>query len=158
MNALDFLPFLGYSSVYAPLDNLLVEKDITWRPNVKRRLDTTYFVKGEGIVISFGFGVESEGVIPKSEGTYIFQCLTMTVIEENKKSGKYSGKLPEGLTATTLRPQIHKILGAPKRMLEEADNYFINDLVWTIVYFEDNISYLIIEVPTDGWRENGICP
>ena len=57
MNAIDFIQFLGHSSIHGPFDDFLTAQGIAWRPKAGRNLDTTYFVKGHGLVLSFEFGV-----------------------------------------------------------------------------------------------------
>lgn len=47
MNPLDYIEYLGHSSVYPPLVDQLSRDKITWRPTVRRNLATTYFVSGE---------------------------------------------------------------------------------------------------------------
>ena len=158
MNALNFIKYLGYSSNYTPLDDFLTENGIRWRPNIKRNLDTTYFIKNSGIALSFTIGADTEGIMKKSEGDFIFNHLGLTLIEENKNDGVYCGSLPEALSISDTRCITEKKLGNPKRKLERVSNYYINDLIFTLAFAGENIRYLQIDVPDDGWRMYGICP
>jgi hypothetical protein len=71
MNPLDYIEYLGHSSVYPSLVDQLSRDKIQWRPNVQRKLDTTYFVSGEGVVLHFNIDAENNGITMKSEGDYI---------------------------------------------------------------------------------------
>jgi|GEM_PF-3029926 len=42
MNPLDYIEYLGHSSVYPPLVDQLSRDEITWRPNVRRTLSITF--------------------------------------------------------------------------------------------------------------------
>ncbi|MEY9094287.1 hypothetical protein ABH899_002896 [Paenibacillus sp. RC84] len=158
MNPLDYIEYLGHSSVYPPLVDQLSRDKITWRPNVERNLNTTYFVSGEGLVLHFDIDAENNGISKKSEGDYIFDELTMTIMEENKKHGKYVGQIPYGLLQNDSRSQIEAKLGTPTRRAEELDNYYLDGLVWTAAFEGERFQFLKLAVPTNGKRKYGLCP
>jgi hypothetical protein len=60
MNPLDYIEYLGHSSVYPPLVDQLSRDKITWRPTVRRNLDTTYFVSEEGVVLHLRLSIISQ--------------------------------------------------------------------------------------------------
>lgn len=160
MNALDFIPYLGHSSIYPPFDVFLSECGIAWRPSMKRNVDKMLSVKGQGITISFCFDISAKenGVKIKSEGAFIFDRLQIMLIEEDKKDGKYTGPLPRGILPTDSRAQIEAKLGAPTRRNEETDNYYLDELVWIVAFEGEKLQYLKLCVPDDGWRKHGLCP
>lgn len=158
MNALEFIPFIGYSSIYPPLDDLLNKNGIKWRPNVKRRLDTTYFAPGQGVVLSFTIGADSDRIIKKSDGDFILEHITMTMIEEDKKHGAYNGPLPHGLNKIDSRQHTREKLGTPTRTINNLDNYYIDQLVWTAAFQGDSLRSLELSIPSEGWRKHGLCP
>ena len=160
MNALEFLPFLGHSSIHLPFDDFLTNNGITKRPKINERLDTTIFVPGQGLSLAFRFDTyaKEEGFVPKSEGSLVFTSFTITLIAESKKNGQYSGPLPRGLVAADTRQTVEQKLGTPKRRNEESDNYFIDGLVWEVAFEGDKFQYLRFYLPTNGWRKHGICP
>ena len=160
MNALEFLPFLGHSSIHIPFDDFLTNNGITKRPNIRRDLETDIFVPGHGLCLSFDFDIDAkeDGFVPKSEGSFVFTSFTITLISESKKDGQYSGPLPHGLVAADTRESIEKKLGTPKRRNEESDNYFIDALVWTVAFEGNKFEFLRFYLPDNGKREQGLCP
>jgi len=158
MNALDLIPFIGYSSIYQPLDDLLIANGIKWRPNVKRTLDTLHFIPGQGISINFTIGADEEGIKKLSEGDFIFDSLQLAIIQEDKKHGKYIGPLPSRLLPSDSREQIRNKLGTPTRIAKSLDNYYIDGLVWTVAFEGDNFHFLEFAAPSDGKRKYGLCP
>ena len=161
MNAIDFIQFLGHSSIHEPFDDFLTNLGIVWRPKAVRRLDTTFFVNGHGLVLSFEFGISTaeKGIKAKSDGDYIFNYLTVQFIAEDKKHGKYAGPMLHGLTASDKRADVGTKLGvAPTRRLDWGNNYFLDGLVWTVAFASDSIKYARLELPSDGHREYGLCP
>ncbi len=161
MNAIDLVKFLGHSSIYEPFDDFLTKQSITWRPKAGRDLDVTHFINGKGLVVDFDFAVSAieKGFLIKSEGEYIFKELTVRFIADNKKHGQYSGPLLYHLAANDSRAEVAKKLGVkPTRVLDWGDNYFLDDLVWTISFENDKIEYVMLEIPRNGHRKNGLCP
>jgi len=158
MNALDFLPLIGHSSIYPPLDDLLNQNGIKWRPNVKRTLDTLHFIPGQGISIHFTIGADGEGIKKLSEGDFIFDALQLSIIQENKKHGKYIGPLPRKLSPFDSREEIKNKLGTPTRTTKDVDNYYLDGLVWTVAFEGDSFQYIRFAAPSDGKRKHGLCP
>ena len=161
MNAIDFIQFLGHSSIHEQFDDFLTGLGIVWRPKAGRDLDTTFFINGHGLVLSFEFGVATaeKGIKVKSNGDYIFNYLTIQFIAGDKKHGKYVGPMSHGLTASDTRADVARKLGvAPTRRLDWGDNYFLDGLVWTVSFASDHIKYVRLELPSDGHREYGLCP
>ena len=160
MNALEFLSFLGHSSIYQPFDDFLTAKGIIKRPTLKRNLQNRISADGNGISMHFSFEIDAtdEGFIVKSEGTFIFRDMEITLIEEDRKAGKYKGLLPHGLDASDTRSIIEKKLGAPKRRNESSDNYYLDDLVWIVAFQDEKLQFIQFYLPDNGWRERGICP
>lgn len=158
MNALRYIEFLGFSSLHAPLLAQLTADGVTWRPSVKRDLDTTYFVKERGIVFHFVIDAASLGIEARSEGDFIFEHLTMTIIQEDKKHGQYEGELPRGLKQSDSRDLIREKLGAPTRVTEDLDNYYLDGLVWTVAFEEGAFQFLELATPSAGKRKHGLCP
>jgi hypothetical protein len=160
MSALEFLPFLGHSSIYPPFDDFLTSNGITKRPTLKRNLQNDIFADGAGISMHFSFGISGaeEGFVVKSEGTFIFRSMYIILIEEDKKDGKYSGPLPHGLLVSDTRTTVEQKLGAPKRRNKSSDNYYLDGLVWTVVFEGNKLRYIELHLPDNGWREHGICP
>ncbi len=161
MNAIEFIPFLGHSSIHIPFDDFLTSQKISWRPKVGRDLNTTHFINGQGLVMSFEFGnaTVEKGIKAKSDGDYIFNHFTVQFIAEDKKHGKYVGPMLHGLEIGDKRAVVEKKLGvAPTRRLDWGDNYFLDDLVWTISFESDAIEYVMLDLPSDGYRQYGVCP
>jgi hypothetical protein len=160
MNALDFLPFLGHSSIYPPFDEFLAKNGVIKRPNIKQNLDNTIFVRGIGLCLSFQFDISAkdEGFIAKSEGVFIFTEFEIMIVTADKKNGKYEGVLPYGLTSLDTRQSVEQKLGTPKRRNEDSDNYYINDLVLTVAFKADKLKFLQFDLPDNGWRERSIAP
>jgi hypothetical protein len=161
MNAIDFIQFLGHSSIYEPFDDFLTGQAIKWRPKAGRDLDMMHFVNGHGLVIKFEFGVSAadKGFEAKSEGEYVFSGCTVQFIAEDKKHGRYSGPMLHNLVGTDTRADVQKKLGTkPTRVLDWGDNYFLDGLVWTISFEKDKIEYVMLDLPTDGYRKYGVCP
>ncbi|MGY0505405.1 hypothetical protein [Luteimonas sp. e5] len=158
MNAFDFTPYIGHSSTYPALDSLLKEHGITWRPSAHRNLDTLYFIPGKGISIAFTIGAENEGIHKKSDGDFILDQLEVSLVEENKKHGKYAGTLPLGLSASDSRQQTRRKLGVPTRTTDKLDNYYIDQLVWTLAFDGDHLKFVQVAAPSDGKRKHGLCP
>ena len=158
MDAIKYIAFLGFSSMHAPLNACLDKDGITWRPSARRNLDTTLFVKNQGVILHFIIGADALGIEPKSDGDFIFEHLTMTIIEEDKKHGKYTGHLPRGLTQSDTRDQIREKLGTPTRVTEDIDNYYLDALVWTLAFEEGEFQFLELATPSSGKRKHGLCP
>jgi hypothetical protein len=160
MNALEFLPFLGHSSIYPPFDEFLTRNGVVKRPSMKKNVDNTITVSGHGLTLSFTFGIKAEkdGFKIKSEGTFIFVKLEIAVIAQDRKDGKYSGQLPHGLAAVDTRQSVEKKLGIPKRRNPDSDNYYLDDLVWIVAYEGEKLEFIQLFLPDNGWREHGICP
>ena len=160
MNALEFLPFLGHSSIHLPFDDFLTNNGITKRPNTRRDLETDIFVPGHGLCLSFRFDIyaKEEGFVPKSEGSFVFTGFEIMLIVQSKKNGRYSGPLPHRLVATDTRESAEKKLGTPKRRNEESDNYFIDGLVWTVAFEGVKFQFLQFDLPTNNLRKHGLCP
>ena len=161
MNAIDFIQFLGHSSIHVPFDDFLTSQGISWRPRVGRTLDTTHFINGQGLAMTFEFGnaTAEKGIKVKSEGDYIFNEFTVQFIAEVKKHGKYVGPMLYGLAPNDMRAAVEGKLGvAPIRRLDWGDNYFLDGLVWTVSFASNSIKYVRIELPSDGHREYGLCP
>jgi hypothetical protein len=161
VNAIDFIQYLGHSSIHEPFDDFLTAQGIVWRPKAGRKLDTTCFVNGHGLVMSFELGAATaeKGIKARSAGDYIFNYLTVQYIAEDKKHGKYTGPMLHGLAPSDTRAEVGKKLGvAPTRRLDWGDNYFLDNLVWTVSFTSDSIKYARLELPSDGHREYGLCP
>jgi len=71
----DLIQFLGYSSIYLPFDDFLIQNGIKWRPSLKRDLDTTHFIKDKGLVMSFSISADKDGIQKRSEGNFILNGL-----------------------------------------------------------------------------------
>ena len=161
MNAIDFIDFLGHSSIHVPFDDFLTSQGISWRPKIGRTLNTTHFINGQGLVMTFEFDTDAakKGFKVKSDGDFIFSYLNVQYIAEDKKHGKYEGPMLHGLTPSDKRADVGVKLGvAPTRRLDWGDNYFIDELVWTVAFASDSIKYARLELPRDGHREHGLCP
>ena len=161
MNATDFIKFLGHSSIHEPFDDFLTGQGIKWRPKAGRDLDMMHFINGHGLVIKFDFGVSAaeKGFRAKSEGEYIFSGCTVQFIADDKKHGRYSGPMLHNLAVADTRADVQKKLGLkPTRVLDWGDNYFLDELVWTISFEKDKIEYVMLDLPTDGYRKHGVCP
>ena len=161
MNAIDFIQFLGHSSIHVLFDDFLTSQGISWRPKVGRTLDTTHFIAGQGLVMTFEFdsAAAEEGIKVKSEGDYVFNDFTVQFIAEDKKNGKYVGPMFYDLAPNDTRAAVEGKMGAaPTRRLDWGDNYFLDDLVWTISFKSDAIEYVTLELPRDGHRKYGLCP
>jgi hypothetical protein len=161
MNVINFIHFLGHSSIYEPFDDFLTSQDIKWRPKVGRDLDTTYFVNGHGLVLTFDLAISAEekGFKVKSDGDYVFKYLSVRFIANDKKHGLYAGPMLHSLAVNDSRAEVEKKLGVkPTRTLERSDNYFMDDLVWTTVFQNNKIEFITLEIPRDGHRKNGLCP
>ena len=161
MNAIDFIQFLGYSSIHEPFDDFLKSQGISWRPKVGRTLNTTHFINGQGLVMTFEFGTDAaeKGIKVKTAGDYVFNDFTVQFIVEDKKNGKYVGSMLHDLAPNDTRDVVEKKMGAtPTRRLDWGDNYFCDGLVWTISFTSDAIEYVMLELPRDGLRKHGLCP
>ena len=161
MNAIDFIQFLGHSSIHVPFDDFLTSQGISWRPKTGRTLNTTHFINGQGLVMTFEFAAAAseEGTKVKSEGDYVFNHFTVQFIVEDKKNGKYVGPMLHDLAPNDTRAAVEKKMGAaPTRRLDWGDNYFCDGLVWTIAFKSDAIEYAMLDLPSDGHREYGLCP
>lgn len=160
MNMLELLPFLGHSSIHPPFDEFLTKNGLIKRPNIKRDLDTSISVPGQGLTLSFAFDVDAEknGFKVKSEGTFVFKTLNVMLIAENKKDGKYLGDLPRNLQITDNRAAIETKLEEPKRRNADSDNYYLDELVWTVAFEKEKLHFIEFGLPTNGWRKHGICP
>ena len=161
VNAIDFIQFLGHSSIHEPFDDFLTAQSIKWRPKAGRDLDTMHFINGQGLVMTFEFDTAAvkKGTKIKSEGDYIFNHFTVQFIAEDKKHGKYVGQMLHDLALNDTRAAVERKLGAaPTRRLDWGDNYFLDGLVWTISFTSDAIEYVMLELPRDGLRKHGLCP
>jgi hypothetical protein len=160
MNATEFLPFMGHSSIYPPFDEFLTANGVVWRPKSGRTLNTTFFIAGTGLHMSFDFAISAaeKGFDVKSDGSYIFTGFEIAVVAENKKNGSYGGVLPHGLLASDTRQSVEQKLGTPKRRNKNSDNYYLDRLVWTVAFGNDIIEAIQFSVPSNGWRQHGICP
>lgn len=161
MNAIEFIQFLGHSSIHEPLDDFLTSQGISWRPKAGRDLNTTHFINGHGLVMTFEFDTAAaeKGMKVKSAGDFVFNYCSLHFIAENKKHGKYVGPMLHDLTPKDTRAAVEKKLGAaPTRRLDWGDNYFLDGLVWTIAFKSDAIEYVTLELPRDGHRKHGLCP
>ena len=160
MNALDLLVFLGHSSIHIPFDDFLTKYGFTKRPKVGRRLETSLEIPGTDLNLLFDFDISAseKGFVARSEGSFIFTELEVTLIAENKKQSTYSGVLPQGLLISDTRKIVEQKLGTPKRRNKDSDNYFLDDLVWTVAFSGENLWFIQFALPDNGWREHGICP
>jgi hypothetical protein len=162
MNAIEFIQFLGHSSIYEPLDNFLSQKNIKWRPKAARKLDTTHFINGNGLVLTFEFkdDLVDDKVDIKSDGDYIFNHFAIHFVAEDKKNGEYCGPMLFDLAKGDSRADVQKKLGVkPTRILEWGDNYFVDDLVWTVSCKKSGfLEYVMLDLPSDGFRKYGVCP
>ena len=161
MNAIDFIKFLGHSSIHVPFDDFLTSQGISWRPKVGRTLNTTHFIKGQGLVMTFEFANEAveKGINLKSAGDYFFNDFTVQFIVEDKLNGKYVGPMLYALQPSDTRAAVEKKMGAaPTRRLDWGDNYFVDDLVWTIAFKSDLTESVMLELPRNGHRKHGLCP
>ena len=161
MNAIDFIQFLGHSSIHVPFDDFLTSQGISWRPKAGRNLDIMHFIKGQGLVMTFEFGnaAVEKGISVKSTGDYFFNEFSVQFIVEDKQSGKYVGPMLHALAPNDTRAAVEKKMGAaPTRRLDWGDNYFVDGLVWTIAFKSDLIESVRLELPRDGHRKHGLCP
>ena len=160
MNALDLLVFLGHSSIHIPFDDFLTKHGFTKRPKVGRRLETSLEIPGTGLNLLFDFDISAseKGFVARSEGSFIFTELEVTLIAESKKQSTYSGVLPRGILVSDSRRVIEQKLGTPKRRNAESDNYYLDGLVWTVAFNGDKLQFIQFALPDNGWREHGICP
>ena len=160
MNAIDFLPFLGHSSIYPPFDEFLTANGIASRPKVGRKLETTFFVPGTGLHLSFEFAISAaeKGFEVRSDGSFIFSGFEITTIVEDKKNGRYDGLLPHGLLASDTRQMVEQRLGTPKRRNEESDNYYLNGLVWMVAFKGGKLQFIQLFLPDNNKRKHGLCP
>lgn len=160
MNASEFLPFLGHSSIHGPFDDFLTQHGFTKRPKVGRRLETSLTVPGTGLNISFDFDISAsdKGFVARSQGSFVFTELEVTLIAESKKYSAYSGVLPREILASDSRRAIEQKLGAPKRRNAESDNYFLDGYVWTVAFESERLQFIQFSIPSAGWRKYGICP
>ncbi|MGP3506555.1 MULTISPECIES: hypothetical protein [Paracidovorax] len=157
MNAVELIGFLGHASIYKPFDDYLAASGIKKRPKIGKSLDTIIPLKGTGLTISFDIDAEGEGIVPKSEGTFIFYQLEIMMLDKGQDVGVYAGPLPYGLLSTDSRSEIESKLKNLKRRLPTNDSYFVDGLVWTVVFQEERLRYFQVGVPTDGKRKHGLC-
>ncbi|MFE8645560.1 hypothetical protein ACFX58_10795 [Sphingomonas sp. NCPPB 2930] len=156
MNAYELVKFLGYSSIHPPLEDCLDSLNVKWRPRItKSRLDTLFLIKDIGASISFGIDAEDDGVIVKSEGEFILESVEVKLISD--EYSVYKDFLPYALQAGDSREVVRQKLGAPRRVNEDSDNYFIDGAVWIVAYKEEALEFIQFVVPDDGWRKRGLC-
>jgi hypothetical protein len=151
----DLIQFWGHSSIYLPFDDFLMQNGIKWRPNLKRDLDTTHFIKGQGLSIRFSISAEKDGIQKKSEGNFILKQVEATIMDNG--NGAYGESIPFGIAQSDKRMDIEKKIGAPKRRNKDSDNYFIDGLVWTFAFEGMDMGFIQIRVPTNGLRAHGIA-
>ena len=162
MNAIDFIQFLGHSSIHAPFDDFLASQGIAWRPKVGgSTFNVLHLIKGQGLGMTFGLASDAlkKNTNVKSAGDYVFNHFNVQFIVEDKKNGKYVGPMLHALAPNDTRAAVEKKMGtAPTRRLDWGDNYFLDDLVWTIAFKADAIEFVMLETPRDGHRKYGLCP
>ncbi|GKS88745.1 hypothetical protein LL962_05190 [Xanthomonas sp. NCPPB 1067] len=157
MNAIEMIGFLGHGSIYKPFDAYLTASGVKKRPKIGKSLDTIIPIKGTGLTMSFQISVESLGITPKSEGTFVFYQLEIMLLDEGQDHGIYTGPLPYSLNATDSRSEIESKLKNLKRRLPDNDSYFLDGLVWTVAFEGEKLQFFQIGVPTNGKRKYGLC-
>ncbi|WP_369939611.1 hypothetical protein [Xanthomonas medicagonis] len=156
MNATPLIGFLGHSSIHPPFDDYLAASGVKKRPKIGRSLDTLIAV-GSGLTMSFQIDAEDLGIVPRSEGTFVFYQLEIMLLDKGQENGVYFGPLPYGLLATDSRSEIEGKLKVLKRRLPTNDSYYLDGLVWTVAFAEEKLRFFQIGVPTDGKRKHGLC-
>jgi hypothetical protein len=159
MNIADFLPFLVHSSIHPPFDEFLISQKIIWRPKVGRKLDTLHFIAGTGISLSFDLdaSAKTKGISMRSEGSFVFSRLDVMIVAVDKKDGYYVGPLTRGLVAQDTSESIEQKLGTPRRRNTDSDNYYLDDLVWTVAFDDNKFQFMQFDVPSDDRRAHGLC-
>lgn len=157
MNAIELIGFLGHASIYKPFDDYLAAAGMTRRPKIGKSLDTIIPIKGEGLSMSFEIDAEGRGIVPKSEGNFVFHQLEIMLLNKGQENGVYTGPLPYSLLATDSRSEIEKKLKNLKRRLPDNDSYFVDGLVWTVAFEGGKLRFFQVGVPTDGKRKYGLC-
>lgn len=107
--------------------------------------------------MSFQIDAEDLGIVPRSEGTFVFYQLEIMLLDKGQENGVYFGPLPYGLLATDSRSEIEGKLKVLKRRLPTNDSYYLDGLVWTVAFAEEKLRFFQIGVPTDGKRKHGLC-
>ena len=132
MNAIDFIQFLGHSSIQVPFDDFLTSQGISWRPKVGRTLDTTHFINGQGLVMTFEFdsAAAEEGIKVKSEGDYLFNDFTVQFIAEDKKTASTWDRC-----STTLRPMTPALRWKEKWVPLPPDNSTGEAIIFSMAWF-----------------------
>lgn len=158
MEATELLKFLGHSSTYSQFDDYLTQNGIKDRPKIGKSLNTIIPIKGQGLSMSFDISPKEHGVLQKSDGIFVFVQLEIWLSDESNINGTYSGSLPYDLQPTDSRNTIEDKITCLKRRMPDIDNYFIDEIVWTVAFEGDKLEFLQLSVPSDGKRKYGLCP
>jgi hypothetical protein len=168
-NAIDLIKFLGYSSIYEPLDDYLSEYGIKKRPKIGGNTYDPYIeVKKQGLHLIFVYSgdLSEKGITAKSPGTYVFNWLDIYLTKQDGFS-PYKGPLPFGLAAQMNQSQVRQFLGAPKytfadeKWIANVDFYYLEELVLSVRYADmagNKISLVTVRLPDRQTREDGIAP
>lgn len=165
----DLISFLGYSSIYEPLDDYLHAHGIKKRPNNNgKHLEESVAIKQQGLHVCFVYSgdLTEKGIIAKSPGTYVFNWLDI-YLQKQDGFAPYKGPLPFGLIQQMSQQQVRALLGHPLHVTfnterrANVDFYHIESLVVAVKYTDMNGSAISMVNPClpDNWaREQGIAP
>jgi hypothetical protein len=101
MDVVDLINFLGHSSIHKPFDEYMTYLGLKKRPKIGKSLDTIIPIKAKGLSISFEIDAEGEGIVQRSEGTFVFYLLEIMLLEKFQSNGVYVAPCH-----TVLAPQI----------------------------------------------------
>lgn len=159
MQLSDLIPFLGHSSIHQPFDDFLSSNSISKRPKIGKSLELDIIIDNQGLMLTFEFdtAAKEQNIAIKSEGSFVFKSIYVTLLPETKKLGKYVEALPFNLASSDSRLAVEQKLGVPRRRNEQSDNYFLDGMVVTPEFEGEKFQFLRLELPRDGLRKHGLC-
>jgi len=158
MNLLEVIEFLGYTTAYEPFDKFLFKNGIKKRPNFEDG-GFTIAPKKSGLILVFTDDAEENGIVRKSEGSFVLQRVGCNLLE-GEDQDRYSGLLPWNLNLKMDRDSVRATLGTPQLSFEDrSDKFCLNGLIVSFVYAKKmmQLSHLKIALPDTQSREIGLC-